>query len=90
MVFLAFCEKRGEDLGPKARLESTLAGGAGDRKEDAVEEKQTPTTSDTEDVEGHSFVERPPAEDRDALAEDPDVEGHALVERPPVERPVAE
>jgi hypothetical protein len=55
-----------------------------------VEEKQTPTTSDTEDVEGHTFLERPPAEDRDALLEDPDVEGHALVERPPAERPAAE
>jgi hypothetical protein len=55
-----------------------------------VEEKQTPTTSDTEDVEGHTFLERPPSEDRDALLEDPDVEGHALVERPPAERPAAE
>jgi hypothetical protein len=54
-----------------------------------VEEQNTPTTSD-EDVEGHSLVERPPAEDRDSLVEQPDVEGHSLVERPPVERPVVD
>jgi len=54
-----------------------------------VEEQNTPTTSD-EDVEGHTLVERPPAEDRDTLVEQPDVEGHTLVERPPVERPVVD
>ena len=48
-----------------------------------MEEKQTPTTSDTEDVEGHTFLERPVESDRDAVSEDPDVEGHTLVERPP-------
>jgi hypothetical protein len=47
-----------------------------------VEEKQTPTTSDTEDVEGHTFVEKPYEADRDALLEEPDVEGHTFVERP--------
>jgi hypothetical protein len=49
-----------------------------------VEEQPTPTTSDTEDVEAHGVVDRPPAEDRDAAAEGPDVEGH-LLERPPAE-----
>jgi len=57
-----------------------------------VEENQTPSTADTEDVEGHGLVDRPPNEQPsvDANTEEADFEGHTLVERPPVDRPVVD
>ena len=47
-----------------------------------MEEQNTPTTSDSEDVEAHRALERTPAEtpteDRDTAAEEPEVQGHLL------------
>jgi hypothetical protein len=58
-----------------------------------VEENKEPTTADeTEDVEGHGWVDRPVADQpvADANSEEPDVEGHSFVDRPVADRPVAD
>jgi hypothetical protein len=59
-----------------------------------VEENKEPTTADaeTEDVEGHGWVDRPVGEQpaADANKEEPDVEGHGFVDRPVADRPVAD
>ncbi|HWJ31368.1 MAG TPA: hypothetical protein VNR59_03420 [Gaiellaceae bacterium] len=47
-----------------------------------MEENKEPTTTETEEVEGHGYVERPVNEDRDANTEEPDVEAHGFVEKP--------
>ena len=57
-----------------------------------MDENKTPTGSETDEVEGHGYTERPGAEQPSAEAnsEEPDVEGHGFVEKPAAERPSAE
>jgi hypothetical protein len=52
-----------------------------------AENKEPTTSQENEDVEAHGYVERPPAEDRDANTEELDVEAHGFVEKPVDMRP---
>lgn len=53
-----------------------------------MEEEKTPTTSDTEDVEGHGVLDRPVEAEREGVLDEPDdVEGHGYVDKPVEARP---
>ena len=52
-----------------------------------MEESKEPTDPGDEEVEGHTLVDRPPADDRDTQLEEADVEAHCSSSTLPSTRP---